>query len=206
MRAIAAEFNLPVSDSYSIFQRLAEENGEPKTEPDNHSPLVLCPYFLEHQRLQLDAGYLGVMPNTAEFDLVICILWSRLGSLLLISNDLRKECALRAVSDMTSPYLVFCCTRETTTTSTPRNRAARPVGPSERTSETSIPDALTGCTQSWCSGVHLGVRDGRAVVRGVVHDLRRRLDVHAVSGAFVFKESRSCSRSSRQDLRPQPFT
>src|SRR6516225_5686120 len=82
MRAIAAEFNLPVSDSYSIFQRLAEENGEPETEPDNHSPLVLCPYFFEHQRLQLDAGYLGVMPNTAEFELVICILWSRLGSLL----------------------------------------------------------------------------------------------------------------------------
>src|SRR6516225_11152833 len=82
MRAIATEFNLPVSDSYSIFQRLAEENGEPKTEPDDHSPLVLCPYFFEHQRLQLDAGYLGVMPNTAEFDLVICILWARLGSLL----------------------------------------------------------------------------------------------------------------------------
>src|SRR5262249_46951067 len=46
-RAIAAEFSLPVSDSYSIFQRLAEENGEPenggpKAEPDNHSPLVLC--------------------------------------------------------------------------------------------------------------------------------------------------------------------
>src|SRR6516164_1015856 len=87
MRAIATEFNLPVSDSYSICQRLAEENGEPekgepKTEPDNHGPLVLCPYFLEHQRLALDLGYLGVMPNTAEFDLVICILWSRLGSLL----------------------------------------------------------------------------------------------------------------------------
>src|SRR5215510_2385450 len=82
MRAVAAEFNLPVSDSYSIFQRLAEENGEPKSEPDNHSPLVLCPYFLEHQRWQLDGGYLGAIPNTAEFDLVICILWSRLGSLL----------------------------------------------------------------------------------------------------------------------------
>src|SRR4029077_18262308 len=84
MRSIAAEFNLPVSVSYSIFQRLVEENGAPKTEPepDNHSPLVLCLYFLEHQRLQLDAGYEGVMPNTAEFDLVICILWSRLGSLL----------------------------------------------------------------------------------------------------------------------------
>ena len=85
IRSIAAEFNLPVSDSYSIFQRLAEENGGrkgPKTEPDNHSPLVLCPYFLEYQRLQLDAGYQGEIPNTAEFDLVICILWSRLGALL----------------------------------------------------------------------------------------------------------------------------
>ena len=87
MRSIAAEFNLPVSASYSIFQRLAEENGEPengapKTGPDNHSPLILCPYFLEHQRLQLDAGYLGTIPNAAEFDLVICILWSRLGILL----------------------------------------------------------------------------------------------------------------------------
>ena len=50
MRSIAAECNLPVSDSCSIFQRLAEENGvskngAPKTEPDNHSPLILCPYF-----------------------------------------------------------------------------------------------------------------------------------------------------------------
>jgi serine/threonine protein kinase len=87
MRSIAAEFNLPMSASYSIFQRLAEEdggpeNGAPKTEPDDHSPLVLCPYFLEYQRLQLDAGYEGAIPNTAEFDLVICILWSRLGTLL----------------------------------------------------------------------------------------------------------------------------
>src|ERR1700722_5885224 len=60
MRSIAAEFNLPVSASYSIFQRLMEEDGglensAPKTEPGNHSPLVLCPYFLEYQRLQLDA-------------------------------------------------------------------------------------------------------------------------------------------------------
>src|SRR5271165_1954 len=90
MRSIAAEFNLPVSVSYSIFQRLAEENGAPENgapktepEPDNHSPLVLCLYFLEHQRLQLDAGYEGAISNTGEFDLVICILWSRLGTLLV---------------------------------------------------------------------------------------------------------------------------
>jgi hypothetical protein len=39
MRSIAAEFNLPVNDSCSIFERLAEENRGPKTEADNHSPL-----------------------------------------------------------------------------------------------------------------------------------------------------------------------
>jgi len=44
--------------------------------------LVLCPYFWEYQRVQPDAGYQGQIPNTAEFDLVICILWSRLGTLL----------------------------------------------------------------------------------------------------------------------------
>src|SRR3984957_12440554 len=87
MRSIAAEFNLPMSASYSISQRLAEEdngpeNGAPKTEQDHHGPLVLCPYFLEHQRLKLDAGYQEAIPNTAGFDLVICILWSRLGTLL----------------------------------------------------------------------------------------------------------------------------
>ena len=87
MRSMAAEFSLPVSDSYSIFQRLAEENGGPengvpKSEPDNHSPLILCPYFLEHQKLQPGVGYQGAIPNTADFDLVICVLWSRLGSRL----------------------------------------------------------------------------------------------------------------------------
>jgi energy-coupling factor transporter ATP-binding protein EcfA2 len=79
MRSIAAEFDLPVSASPSNFQRLAEEGG-PETE--NHGPLVLCPYFWEYQTFQPDAGYQGQIPNTAEFDLVICILWSRLGTLL----------------------------------------------------------------------------------------------------------------------------
>src|ERR1700756_4903845 len=57
IRLIAAEFNLPVNASESNFQRLAEENGESKTEPKNHGTLVLCPYFLEYQKFQLDAAY-----------------------------------------------------------------------------------------------------------------------------------------------------
>jgi WD40 repeat protein/serine/threonine protein kinase len=81
IRSIAAEFNLPVSASHSNFQCLAEENGEPKTEPEDQGALVLCPFFWEYERLQPDAGYQGQIPDTAGFDLVICILWSRLGAL-----------------------------------------------------------------------------------------------------------------------------
>ena len=83
IRAVAAELNVPVrSAPFSNFQRLAEENGEPKTEPENHGTLVVCPYFLEYQRFQSAAENEGQIPSTAEFDLVISILWSRLGALL----------------------------------------------------------------------------------------------------------------------------
>ena len=75
------EFDLPVSASHSYFQRLAEEEGAPEAE--NHGPLVLCPYFWEYQKFQPDEGYQGQVPNTAEFDLVICIVWSRLGTMLV---------------------------------------------------------------------------------------------------------------------------
>ena len=78
IRSVAGEFNVPVS-ALSNFQRLAEDNGE-KTESENHETLILCPYFLEYQRFQSDAGYRGQIPNPAEFDLVISILWSRLGA------------------------------------------------------------------------------------------------------------------------------
>src|SRR6201987_1099198 len=87
IRSVAAEFNLPVSASKSNFQRLAEENGVPendasKSEPENHGTCVLCPHFLEYGKFQLDAEYHGAIPLAAEFDLVICLLWARLGPLL----------------------------------------------------------------------------------------------------------------------------
>jgi WD40 repeat protein/serine/threonine protein kinase len=81
MRSIAAEFNLPVNCSYSNFQRLAEENQEPGAEPESRGALVVCRFFWEYQRIRPDAVYQGLIPNMAEFDLVICILWSRLGAL-----------------------------------------------------------------------------------------------------------------------------
>jgi WD40 repeat protein len=80
IRSIAAEFNVSVTVSYSNLLRLAEENIGPKIE--NHETLVLCPYFWEYQRFRLDEGYQEQIPNTGEFDLVICILWSRLGTRL----------------------------------------------------------------------------------------------------------------------------
>ena len=80
IRSIAAEYNVPVSTSQSNFQRLVEENGEPKTESEDLGLLLLCPYFLEYHSLRPDGDYKGAIPNPAGFDLVICILWSRLGS------------------------------------------------------------------------------------------------------------------------------
>ncbi|HVQ19981.1 MAG TPA: hypothetical protein VMS23_02930, partial [Terrimicrobiaceae bacterium] len=78
IRSVAGEFNVAVSASCSSFQRLAEA----ETEPENHGTLVLCPYFFEHQKFQSNAGCQGWIPNPADFDLVISILWSRLGALL----------------------------------------------------------------------------------------------------------------------------
>ncbi|MGA8659381.1 MAG: protein kinase [Chthoniobacterales bacterium] len=85
MRSIAAEFDVAVSASSSNFQRLAEENGGLENggpETEQYGRLLLCPYFWEYQWFRAGSGYQGQIPKTAEFDLVICILWSRLGARL----------------------------------------------------------------------------------------------------------------------------
>src|SRR5271165_5141644 len=85
MRSIGAEFNVAVSAS-SYFQRLAEGNcglENAGLETEHHGRLLLCPYFWENQRFRPDSGYQGQIPNSAQFDLVICILWSRLGARLV---------------------------------------------------------------------------------------------------------------------------
>jgi WD40 repeat protein/serine/threonine protein kinase len=79
MRSIAAEFNVPAVASHSKFQRLAEEEDVRKIDPENRGTLVLCPFFYQHQKFGSDADGQEQIPNTACFDLVICIRWSRLG-------------------------------------------------------------------------------------------------------------------------------
>src|SRR5271165_6015458 len=83
IRMTAEELGIPVSVQYSNLLHDAQLPQSPNSsiESDN-SELILCPYFWEYQRFSPELGYQDQMPNTAEFDLVICILWSRLGTKL----------------------------------------------------------------------------------------------------------------------------
>src|SRR3984893_2612753 len=83
VRMTAEELGIPVSVQYSNLLRDAQllESPNSSIEPET-SELILCPYFWEYQRFSPDLGYQDQMPNTAQFDLVTCILWSRLGTKL----------------------------------------------------------------------------------------------------------------------------
>jgi WD40 repeat protein/tetratricopeptide (TPR) repeat protein len=81
LRSTAEEFGISVSVQYSNLLREERAPLLPDTEPRDNE-LVLCPYFWEYQRFSSDIGYQDQIPNPAQFDLVICILWSRLGTKL----------------------------------------------------------------------------------------------------------------------------
>ena len=94
IRAIAAEFDLSVSDSDSNFQRLAEAkvgpaNDAAETESGNDGELILCPFFWEYQSSRPGRGCHGEIPNTGRFDLVLCIVWSRLGYPVAVCGNSR---------------------------------------------------------------------------------------------------------------------
>ena len=83
IRSIAEELGIPVSVQYSNLLRDAQCRQSPNSSGEQESSeLILCPYFWEYQRFSPEIGYQDQMPNTAEFHLVICILWSRLGTKL----------------------------------------------------------------------------------------------------------------------------
>src|SRR5271165_5717057 len=83
IRLTAEELGIPVSVQYSNLLRDQQfpESPDRSIGPEV-SDLILCPYFWEYQRYSPELGYQDQMPNTGQFDLVICILWSRLGTKL----------------------------------------------------------------------------------------------------------------------------
>jgi len=85
IRSVAAEFNLPINVSYSNPLRGSKEEDKNSVEREDfgdESTLVLCPCFWEYPELEGD-DFLEQIPNTGRYDLVICILWSRLGPALV---------------------------------------------------------------------------------------------------------------------------
>jgi hypothetical protein len=90
IRSVAAEFNLRINVSYSNRLRGSKEKDEISVERKDfgdESTLVLCPCIWEYPDLEGD-DFLEQVPNTGQYDLVICILWSRLGTALV------QKCAM----------------------------------------------------------------------------------------------------------------
>jgi hypothetical protein len=90
IRSVAAEFNLRIKVSYSNRLRGSKAENEISVEREDfgdESTLVLCPCIWEYPELEGDE-FLEQIPNTGQYDLVICILWSRLGTALV------QKCAM----------------------------------------------------------------------------------------------------------------
>ena len=84
IRLVAAELDVPVSVSYSSWLRGLKQENKTTARPasDNgEDGFLLCPYFSEHQDSTAEVEYCPEhILNPGQYDLVINILWSRLGS------------------------------------------------------------------------------------------------------------------------------
>src|ERR1700722_9817564 len=83
MRAVAAEFGVPITITYSNWLRQHNPLDSVATYGANGSEddrAWLCPCFWEYRDSDLDQNYREQIPNTGSYDLVISILWSRLGT------------------------------------------------------------------------------------------------------------------------------
>jgi hypothetical protein len=83
IRCVAAELDVPISVSYSNWPRgLKQENKTtPRTASDDgEDGLLLCPCFSEHQDSKAEPEDCEHILNPGQYDLVIKILWSRLGT------------------------------------------------------------------------------------------------------------------------------
>src|ERR1700682_3296025 len=83
IRSIAAEFDVPITVSYSNWRKTVRTEDKISIQSKNGSEegrSWLCPCFWEYQDSNLDKAYREQIPNTGSYDLVISILWSRLGT------------------------------------------------------------------------------------------------------------------------------
>src|SRR3984893_3665213 len=85
IRAAAAEFGVPITVTYSNWLRHHQPSDKIAAQSANGSEdgrTWLCPCFWEYKDFELDQEYREQIPNTGSYDLVISILWSRLGTRL----------------------------------------------------------------------------------------------------------------------------
>lgn len=79
---IASELGIPVSIRYAALLDSDDEETDPKPPGHGTGELVLYPYFWEYQSYQADEGYQEQIHRPDRFDLVVCILWAKMGSKL----------------------------------------------------------------------------------------------------------------------------
>jgi AAA ATPase domain len=85
IRAVADEFNVPITVTYSNWLREHAPLDKVAVQSANGSEdgkTWLCPCFWEYKDTELDQEYREQIPNTGAYDLVISIIWSRLGTRL----------------------------------------------------------------------------------------------------------------------------
>jgi hypothetical protein len=83
IRAVAGQFGVPITVTYSNWLRQRHPSDSVAMQGANGSEegrTWLCPCFWEYRDSELDQDYHEQIPNTGSYDLVISILWSRLGT------------------------------------------------------------------------------------------------------------------------------
>jgi hypothetical protein len=82
IRCVSAELGLPVTVSYSDWLRRPKPENEtsPPESENRQDGLLLCPHFQEHQDSKPDAERCEQILNPGQYDLVINVLRSQLGT------------------------------------------------------------------------------------------------------------------------------
>src|ERR1700737_1854880 len=215
IRSVAAEFNLPINVSYSNPLRGSKEEDKNSVEREDfgdETTLVLCPCFWEYPELEGD-DFLEQIPNTGQYDLVICILWSRLGTALVQKCVMPDGSRPKSATDY---EVAWALDRSKLTPGVPRlhvyrNRAtpAAPLEPKEKRENLCRQwDAVEGVCAAWeknggtefreCCDDYQDLEEFENLFREHFRDfLRRQLDREIASGKAPRKVRHSESNPFR---------